>query len=100
MALDLLSVHVSGAHWPDEETPIALPDGEDDEYRPSESGAANGSEPLFGLGVALIGQHVDPTFAQVYAPWVVGRHEPSDDLVENSIRRAVFAWTGRPRRHG
>jgi hypothetical protein len=55
MAHNLRSVHVSGAHWPDEATPIASPDGEDDEYGPSKSGAANGSKPLLGPGVAFIG---------------------------------------------
>jgi hypothetical protein len=60
MAFDLFSVHEPGAHWPDEPAPIALPNGEDDEYGPSESGAADGPETLLGLGVAFIRKDVDP----------------------------------------
>jgi hypothetical protein len=59
MAFDLFSVHEPGAHWPDEPAPIALPNGEDDEYGPSESCAANSPETLLGLGVAFIGKDVD-----------------------------------------
>jgi hypothetical protein len=35
MALDLLSVHEPGAHWPDEAAPVALPDGEVNTARPN-----------------------------------------------------------------
>jgi hypothetical protein len=58
-ALDLLPVHEAGAYWPDVTAPVTLLDREDDEDGPSVSGSADGSEPLFGLRVARVGQNND-----------------------------------------